>query len=486
MKRRKADENILRISELAKRTGVSPSTIRHWVNEGLIPAALKTGKTMSYYDISSIERIKFIKRMQREKFLPLNVIKRLIDSDISLDEELGLAETTFKIGRLTPDVQPVHEARIEEYTGYSKDKIDLLERLGLIIPESGESGKYYDEIDCKIIELIRVREESGLPVDYSIETVKLYFDAIRDAVDGDMRRFVRNFLGDISTKRAIKLMTEADELLDGLIILYRQKIQRHIGRMAVRELGDLPEKLALLSVLPVAGNELREVPGDPLLRIFYSFFKGDYDTVLELIDGTSFGSNNLSPAALSIIALLLKGNVKSALRLSEEHFQEPNGRMMDNTSAALAHVFSLSESSGFSRPLYLAKRAIEYLERNEVLRESNSLIKLFSRYVSGVVFTMLPDIFDVFTKGIGKLEEVISSLENHRVQMVRLPLWLVKTVNHEIFPAVEVRVNRFLAEGYIRSGDAAGAKRCLKRIVLLNGMKEITEWARLKRVEIES
>jgi excisionase family DNA binding protein len=485
MKRRRSDKNILRISELAKRTGVFPSTIRHWVNEGLIPA-IKTGKTMSYYDISTIERIKFIKRMQREKFLPLSVIKRLIDSDTPLDEELGLGETIFKTGTLAPGAQPVHEAMIEEYTSYSKDKIDLLERLGLIIPENGDSGKYYDEIDCKIIELIRIREEAGLPVDYSIESVKLYFDAIRDAVDGDMRRFVRSFLGDISTKKAIALMTEADELLDSLIILYRQKIQRHIARMVVRELGDLPEKLALLSVLPVEGDELGEIPGDPLLRVFYSFFKGDYDTVIELIDGASFGSTNLSPASLSIIALLLKGDMKSALRISEEHFQEPNGYMMDNTSAALANVFSLRSSSGFSRPIYLAKRAIEYLERNEVLRESNSLIKLFARYVSGVIFTMLPDIFDVFTKGIGKLEEVISSLENHRVQMVRLPLWLVKTVNNEIFPAIEVRVNRFLAEGYMRSGDAAGAKRCLKRIILLNGVKEITEWARLKRVEIES
>ncbi len=477
-------EKKLRISELSQMTGVSTSTIRHWVNEGLIPMAYKTGKTMSYYDPSCVERIKFIKKMQREKFLPLDVIRRLINSEDYSNGDLELGETIFTAHTLLPNIQPISEMKISHYTGYEKEKIDLLEKKGLIIPEIVKGERYYDAIDCKMIELIKLREESGLPPDYSIETIEIYFNALRMAIDKDICRFVRSFMGDMPTREAVKMITEADEYLDSLIVLFKQKIRRYISSIAIRELDELPGKVSLISFLPLKGDKLDDGDDLPLSRIVHAFCSGNYDAALELVDSLPSALTFITPSSLSILAYLLKGDIASALDLTERKISEPTMYMAENVAAALAYVFSLSMTSGFSRPIYLAKRAIGYLKRNEVIREQHPLIKLFALYVSGAVYIMLPDVFDVYSRGIMQLEEVVQLIESNELQLEQLSPWIVRMLSYEILPGIEIRVNRFLAEGYIKKGEHALAQKCLERIILLGDADEITEWARLKRIEL--
>jgi DNA-binding transcriptional MerR regulator len=73
-------KNLLRIGQLAKKAGVSAPTIKYYVKQGLLPQPLKTSRNMAYYDQSCVERINLIKQIQKERFLPLDVIKRLIES----------------------------------------------------------------------------------------------------------------------------------------------------------------------------------------------------------------------------------------------------------------------------------------------------------------------------------------------------------------------------------------------------------------------
>ena len=84
MKRRK----LLKMQELSQATGVSGGTIRYYVQKGILPKPLKTHKNMAYYDESFIERIRAIKELQKKRFLPLNIIKRITGSgNLSIDAE---------------------------------------------------------------------------------------------------------------------------------------------------------------------------------------------------------------------------------------------------------------------------------------------------------------------------------------------------------------------------------------------------------------
>src|SRR5438046_9421469 len=67
--------------ELAAASGVSAGTIKHYPREGLLPEPVRTSRNMAYYPPDFVERIRLIKRLQEERFMPLKAIKRVLDGD---------------------------------------------------------------------------------------------------------------------------------------------------------------------------------------------------------------------------------------------------------------------------------------------------------------------------------------------------------------------------------------------------------------------
>ena len=69
------------MSELAERSGVSAGTIKHYLREGLLGSedeVVRTSRNMAYYPPEFVERVRLIKRLQEERFMPLRVIRELI------------------------------------------------------------------------------------------------------------------------------------------------------------------------------------------------------------------------------------------------------------------------------------------------------------------------------------------------------------------------------------------------------------------------
>ena len=73
-----AAKKLLKISDLARESGLPISTVRHYSNEGLLGTPRKTSKNMAYYDHDSIPKISLIKKLQDELYLPLKVIGKLL------------------------------------------------------------------------------------------------------------------------------------------------------------------------------------------------------------------------------------------------------------------------------------------------------------------------------------------------------------------------------------------------------------------------
>jgi DNA-binding transcriptional MerR regulator len=66
----------LKIGDLAAHTGESISTIRYWTYHGLLSASGKTSGGFYLYDASMIQRIKEIRRLQRNERLTVQEIKQ--------------------------------------------------------------------------------------------------------------------------------------------------------------------------------------------------------------------------------------------------------------------------------------------------------------------------------------------------------------------------------------------------------------------------
>ena len=76
-----SQNGLLKISELAEQSGVSTGTIKHYLREGLLgdgDEVVRTSRNMAWYPPAFVERVRLIKRLQEERFMPLKVIRTII------------------------------------------------------------------------------------------------------------------------------------------------------------------------------------------------------------------------------------------------------------------------------------------------------------------------------------------------------------------------------------------------------------------------
>ena len=88
---------LVKMAELARLSGVPAPTIKHYLREGLLATTpVRTSPNMAYYDVALVPRIKAIKELQRTRFLPLRVIRDLLDGALPSPDE---RKTTAAIRR---------------------------------------------------------------------------------------------------------------------------------------------------------------------------------------------------------------------------------------------------------------------------------------------------------------------------------------------------------------------------------------------------
>ncbi|RJP16114.1 MAG: MerR family transcriptional regulator [Candidatus Abyssobacteria bacterium SURF_5] len=486
MKVNEQARQLLRASKLSELAGVPIPTIKHYVNEGLIPQPMKTGKTMAYYDPACVDRIKLIKRLQKEQFLPLDVIKRVLDSGAAYEEELQVGQAILKSHKAASLSKMVPEQSIERRSHYPMRKVRLLEKEGLIMPSKKDGSRFYDAADLKVIEIMKRREELGVPFDHSIETLRLYKEAIRGAVGRDIRLFAKNLLGGFPSEQTVSFLTEVDDSLDSFIILIRQKLLRRLGGEAISQMNELSKKLAMLSFTLPGAYLPEDEPEEFIPRLLYFFCSGRQASVAEFVE--SLPETDASKyAAAAVIAHVLRKDFTAALSLVSRQFPKPDGRVLNDAAAALAYMVSVGETSGFTGPSNLVRKALAHLREIERARMKNNVADLIGGYICGAIYVLLPDMFDTLERGIDMLERVKRRLRDRRMQIGRIPPWLEETVQFEIIPAMTIRVNRFLAEAYLRRGDCERAEQCLAAIIeIAEPCDEHSQWARIKKIEIRN
>ncbi|MCU0891242.1 MAG: MerR family transcriptional regulator [Sandarakinorhabdus sp.] len=67
--------------DLEKASGVGRETIRFYIREGLLPEPEKPSRNSARYSEIHVARLKAIKRLQEERFLPLSVIRSLLEAE---------------------------------------------------------------------------------------------------------------------------------------------------------------------------------------------------------------------------------------------------------------------------------------------------------------------------------------------------------------------------------------------------------------------
>src|ERR1019366_3217668 len=137
----------LKMSELAERSGVSPATIKHYRREGLLGSpedVLRTSRNMAYYPAEFVERVRLIKRLQEERFMPLRVIRDLVADDPDRAARLiELEDRILERAIAAGESGRVSRATVRATYSMPANVLARLEELGILTPD----GPGYDADD---------------------------------------------------------------------------------------------------------------------------------------------------------------------------------------------------------------------------------------------------------------------------------------------------------------------------------------------------
>ena len=217
---------MLKMSELADRSGVSAATIKHYLREGLLGTdeeVVRTSRNMAYYPLEFVERVRLIKRLQEERYMPLRVIRELIGSDpdraarmIELEDRiLERAIEARETGR-------VSRARIRETYEVPQNVLDRLEELGVLTP----TARGYDGDDVAIIEAISRFRAGGYEqaIGFTVYDTLRYREALVPLVEEEVRVLLDRLAGKVDTDRAVAIISSGAEPLRELVGAMHSKL----------------------------------------------------------------------------------------------------------------------------------------------------------------------------------------------------------------------------------------------------------------------
>jgi DNA-binding transcriptional MerR regulator len=211
-------KELLKISELSERSGVPVATIRHYLREGLLPEPVKTSRNMAYYPPEFVDRIRVIKQLQEERFMPLRVIRDLLDRpdadperlQAMIDLEDRILERALAGER---DRVPVEE--VAARYDVPQEVLDRLAELDILTPDPGG----YSPSDVRIIEAISRFRAGGYDesLGFTVYDTLRYKRALQPLVDEEVQVLKERLAGDVEPDRAIEIVEAGVGPLNELI-----------------------------------------------------------------------------------------------------------------------------------------------------------------------------------------------------------------------------------------------------------------------------
>jgi DNA-binding transcriptional MerR regulator len=218
---------LLKMSELAQRSGVSAGTIRYYLREGLLGSGedvVRTSRNMAYYPPEYVQRIALIKRLQEERFMPLRVIRGALEEDPERVRALIELEDRILEHALAgaEDQARVSKREVERRYGVPRNVLERLAEIGVLTP----TRRGYDRDDVKIIEAIANFRAGGYDeaLGFTVYDTLRYREALEPLVRQEVRALLERLAGEVEVERAMEIVAAGVEPLRELIGAMHSKL----------------------------------------------------------------------------------------------------------------------------------------------------------------------------------------------------------------------------------------------------------------------
>ena len=219
-----AGNGLLRMSELAERSGVSAGTIKHYLREGLLPEPVRTSRNMAYYPPEFVDRLRIIKRLQEQRFMPLKAIKRVLDEEeperlsALVDVEDRILDRAVRAG----ETGRVSRAEVRRRYDVPVNVLDRLAELEVLTP----TPRGYDAYDVQIIEAIARFRAGGYDerLGFTVYDTLRYREALAPLVEEEVRTLLDRLAGEVDVDRAAEIIASGAQPLRDLIGAMHSKL----------------------------------------------------------------------------------------------------------------------------------------------------------------------------------------------------------------------------------------------------------------------
>jgi DNA-binding transcriptional MerR regulator len=216
-------DGLLKMGELAARSGVSAATIKHYLREGLLPEPVRTSRNMAYYPPDFVDRIRLIKRLQEDRFMPLRLIKGVMDADP--ERARALVELEDRILERAADQregQRISAAEVRRRYDVPANVLERLVEIGVLTPNS----RGYDGDDVQIIEAISRFRAGGYDeaLGFTVYDTLRYREALEPLVKEEVRTLLDRLAGEVEVERAVDIIASGAEPLRDLIVAMHSKL----------------------------------------------------------------------------------------------------------------------------------------------------------------------------------------------------------------------------------------------------------------------
>ena len=213
---------LLKMADLARASGVSAGTIKHYLREGLLPDPVKTSRNMAYYPPEFVERIKLIKRLQEERFMPLKAIRAVLADDPERARALVELEDRILESALKGERERTSAAEVRRRYGISREALERLGEIGILTPD----GRGYSQVDVSIVEAISRFRAGGYDeqIGFTVYDTLRYKGALEELVKEEVEVVLARLAGEVEPDRAVELMEAGVEPLRDFIAALHSKL----------------------------------------------------------------------------------------------------------------------------------------------------------------------------------------------------------------------------------------------------------------------
>lgn len=190
----------MKMRDLEQRTGVNRETIRVYLRHGLMPEPSRPAANVADYGEEHVQAIAAIRKLQKDKRLPLHLIKRALDGDATAmpaDASAFPHLDSLIAARVGLDDSLVPLSSVLGLNPKAVDDAKALEKIGAIKLVKRGKALHLGRIDAQLVTIWGDMRAAGYTeaLGFHPEVCKLHVDAATKLAHAELKIFLEHLEG---------------------------------------------------------------------------------------------------------------------------------------------------------------------------------------------------------------------------------------------------------------------------------------------------